>query len=425
MDGPPIGAGAVLVDGERIVAVGPERELLQAADRIVHVPGVILPGLVNAHAHLEHAAAAALATEPALHRRQEAVGRLTRGWSQDQWQRSARHSVLAALRAGATAVGDVVGEGAGVPAAHRAGLVGTSWVEVAWVDVEHHDRVLAGVERALGLPAGGRSVGIAADAVCTLGTGVLQGLVALAGRHRVPLHVHAAQSRSEVLAISRGAGPFADLARARGYEFEWLDGGAELTPVRYLDACGALSPRTAVSHGVWVDDDEVDILAARGATVVLCPRADAGLGTAEAPLERYAEAGVPLALGTEGLAAVADLDPLGEAAAWRALAERRGMAAWPGSQERSLEEQAIRLITVDGAAAMGWGEQAGVLAAGRRADLVGVALATTPDRVYADLLGAGQGRQVLTVAAGVRRSRRDDPDEPWPPIDDSWREEAS
>ncbi|MBA2576288.1 MAG: amidohydrolase family protein, partial [Euzebyaceae bacterium] len=85
-------------------------------------------------------------------------------------------------------------------------------------------------------------------------------------------------------------------------------------------------------------------------------------------------------------------------------------------------EQAVRLATVDGARAMGWGNRAGVLEPGRRADLAGVALTATPRSVYRDLLSRGPGRQVLTVVGGVRKARRDDADRPWPLLDDdAWR----
>jgi cytosine/adenosine deaminase-related metal-dependent hydrolase len=83
-----------------------------------------------------------------------------------------------------------------------------------------------------------------------------------------------------------------------------------------------------------------------------------------------------------------------------------------------LEEQALRLLTCDGAAAMGWDSHSGVLAPGRRADLVGVDVATTAATAYRDLMTVGVGRQVLTVLAGVRRSRRVDGDSPWPDPDD-------
>lgn len=419
MNAPPIPDGAVLVEGGRIVAVGPRRELLGDAARVTEVPGVLLPGLVNAHTHLEYTDAAHLAQEGSFHRWLNALAGTARLWEPEHWTRSAHRGVLACLRAGVTAVFDVVSRGPAVPAAARAGLAGDSWVEASMVDVEHHDAVLASIEQALDLPAEGRRVGVAPHSPYTLGTGVLQALAALARRREVPLHLHAGETRAEVLAIKEGKGPLTDGARAQGYQFEWLDGGTGLTPVRYLDQCGALFPGATLAHGVWVDEEEAARLASRDVAVVICARSNGLLRCGEAPLERYAEAGTPLAIGTDSAASAGDLDMLAEAQAWVALARARGLSAWPDG--RSLEEKAIRLITVDGAGGMGWGGACGVLEPGRRADLAGVALRTTPQDVFTDLVRSGPGRVVLTVVGGVRKARRDDAGTAWPEIDDSWR----
>lgn len=406
MSGPPLADAGVLVDDGRVTAVGPAAALRADAARTHHTAGVILPGLVNGHAHLE---------------RTDAIAIPIAEWDDERWGRSAHRGVTEMLRAGASAVGDVVTRGPAVPAAARAGLVGDSWIEVDGVDVTHHDEVLAAVERALGLPAGARRVGVAPASPVAVGTGVLQALAALSERRGVPLHLHLAESSAEVTALARGQGPAADRARARGLEFEWLQGGTDLSPVAYADACGLLGPRTTVAHGVWVDAAEAQLLSERGTTVVCCPRSDAQRGTGEAPLEHYAEAGTRLALGTEAADASPDRDLLEEAAAWAGLARRRGLSRWPGTPGRALAEQAVRLLTVDGAAAMGW-PAAGVLEPGRRADLVAVAVDATVDSVYDDLLDKGRGRQVLTVVAGVVRARRDDPAAAWPALDaDTWR----
>jgi aminodeoxyfutalosine deaminase len=66
---------------------------------------------------------------------------------------------------------------------------------------------------------------------------------------------------------------------------------------------------------------------------------------------------------------------------------------------------------------MGWGDRAGLLEPGRRADFVVVDLATTPEAAYRDLVEHGPGRQVLTVLGGVRKSRRPGADQPWPEVD--------
>ncbi len=417
--GPPLADGAVLVDGGTIVAVGAAEALAPAAQRTYRVDGVLLPGLVAGRTHVESTDAAASVPPAPLHRWAAALRATTAAWPEQRWGRSAHRGVLALLRAGVTAAGDVVTRGAGVPAACRAGLAGDSLVDVGGVDVETADEVLTAVEHALTLPADGRRVGIAPRSTTSLGAGVLQALAALAKRSDAPLQLCAATTPAEAAALRDGSGPLAERARARGYGFEWLDGGAGTTPVRYLDDLGALLPGATLAGGVRIDDGEARLLAARGVTVVCTPRADAALHVGDAPLERYAAAGTPLALGLGSAAAVPSLDVLAEAAAWARLAAQRGLSAWPSNTGPApLAEAAVRLATGDGAAALGWGQHCGVLAPGRPADLVVVALDTSPATVYRDLVERGAGRQVLTVLAGVRKARRASPDEPWPPLDD-------
>lgn len=425
MTGPPLDDGGVLVSGDSVVAVSEATALRSRAEREHHVDGVLLPGLVNAHTHLELSDAAWLAQPGPHHRWQDAADGLLRTWTPEQWQHSARRGVLHALRWGTTCVGDVVHSGAGVPAASRAGLTGDSWVLISDVDTREQDTVLAALRHTLTLPAPGRRLGIAVGSAARLGTGTLQALAALARELDVPLHAHAAVDQAEVRAVWHGDGPLAERAETLGAQYEWVGAGTGFGPVRYLGECGALRPGNSIAHGVWVDDREARGMAAAQVALVSCPRADERLQGGPAPLERYAGAGVRMALGTESLAAVPDLDPMAEGAAWVALARAQGIALWPGAGGPvELEEQAVRLLTCDGAAALRWADHSGVLAPGRRADMVGVDVATTAETAYRDLLTRGVGRQVLTVVAGVRRSWRSSGDAPWPALDDLEQAEA-
>lgn len=426
MSGPPLQAGGVLVNNGVIVAVSDRASLVRDAAREHHVEGVLLPGLVNGHTHLELTDAAQLAQPGPYPAWLTAVDGLTATWSDERWSRSAHRGVLAAVRAGSTLVCDVVTQGAAVPAASRAGLRGTSYVEVAGVDATTVDVVAEQVEATLTLPAEGRAVGIGLHSPPRLGTGVIRRLAATARASATPLTIHAGASSAEAAAL-RGDGPLAAAARARGFAYEWLDHPVTASIISYLDALGALTSRTSVLHGVWIEPADARRLAARSSTVVLCPRASARLSDGDIPLERYADAGVSLALGTESLAAVDDLDVLAEAAAWAALAHDRGVSLWPTPAGLvAPAEAAIRLATVDGARALGWGGVAGRLEPGARADLVGIHLDTTADTVYRDLVERGAGRQVLTVLAGVRKARRADADQPWAELDDdSWRRTAA
>ena len=418
MTGPPIPAGGVLVADGRIVAVGEAVSLQPRASRRHHVDGVLLPGLVDASTHLEHADLAGLARPGPPHAWARAVLGATAAWSQERWSRSARRGVQQALRAGTTTCVDVVTRGPAVPAAARAGLHGDSLVELGWVDVREQDDVLAAVGQALERPAGGRRVGIAALATTALGSGVLQAVWDLACTRGVPLQIPAATSSAEAVALRTGTGPFADLARERGLEAEWLDAPSDVGPIRYLEELGVLAPPTTVVGAARADARDVGRLAARAVPVVLRPRMDRALGAGAPPFDALLDAAIPLALGTGSPAAVGDVDVLAEAAAFARAAAAAGYSLWRCDDGPvGVEEAAVRLVTVDGARTLGWGRAAGVLEPGRRADLVGVEVpGVALGTVHADLLERGPGRQVLTVLGGVVRARRERATTPWPDV---------
>ncbi|WP_341252685.1 amidohydrolase family protein [Euzebya pacifica] len=423
MSGPPLADGAVLVADGVIVAVGHASDLTPSADRHHHLDGVLLPGLVDGHTVLEHSDVRAIARPGPFHMWLRAVLGYTRGWDGERWMRSAHRGVQDALRHGVTTVVDSVVRGPAVPAAGRAGLRGHSLVQVMMVDITEHDAVLEAVRTSLQRPANGRTVGIAPHSSYTLGTGVMQALGALAREFDRPLQIRAAESNAEIAAIRQGDGPLVDLATEAGMDVEWAPDGVGKGAIGYLDSLDLLGPGTSVVHGVWADLAEARILARAGVPVVCCPRANTMLQVGEAPLERFAEAGTPLALGTGSAAAAGDADLLADAAAWAQVARNRELVLWPSPSAGpiSLEEAAIRLATVDGARALGLGDTAGILEAGRPADMVGVALETTPGSVYRDLVERGPGRQVLTVLGGLRKSRRNDPDVPWPELEE-WKD---
>lgn len=411
---PPVADGAVVVEDGQVVAVGPARELAGRASREYRVDGVLLPGLVNARTRVEHTDAAGVTFSGGHERWRDAVAARTRGWDEARVGRSAQRGVHALLRAGVTCNGDVVGVGPAVPALTRAGLMGDSWIEVEGVDERGHDPLVTALERSLGLPAPGRRVGITVPGPEAVGTGVLQALTELAARHDAPLCVPAARSRGEVAAITHGSGPLAAAAVQRGLGMEWLEGGAQLDPVSYLDACGVLAPGATVAHAIHIDADDAALLAARGVTVVVASRAAARTRLGAPPLALYAEAGVTVALGTDDPAASGDVDVLAEAQAFASAARITGLSTWPTSVGAlPLPEAALRLVTVDGAAALGWGDRAGAIAPGRRADLVGVEVDADPDHAAAAVVSRGPGRQVLTVVGGVQRARRSSADVPW------------
>ena len=131
-------------------------------------------------------------------------------------------------------------------------------------------------------------------------------------------------------------------------------------PVEYLDRLGLVNDRLIAVHGVHLTDAELGRLAAAGAAVVTCPRSNRWVGAGTPPIDRFYASGVRVAIGTDSLASVDDLD------LFRELKEVRRLA--PDVEAARL----LRSATVDGARALGFGSELGSLESGKRADLLAV-----------------------------------------------------
>lgn len=163
---------------------------------------------------------------------------------------------------------------------------------------------------------------------------------------------HLAESPEETELLTRGTGPLRDCYEGTVLPPGWRAPG--LRPLAYALRLGLLGHGVLAVHGVQLNGEEIAALAGSGAALCLCPRSNENLGVGEAPVRQLLESGVLLCLGTDGLSSSTDLDVRNEAL-W--LRERLDLPA------RVL----VRLLTVNGAAALGFRAGAGTLAPGRPA----------------------------------------------------------
>jgi 5-methylthioadenosine/S-adenosylhomocysteine deaminase len=100
----------------------------------------------------------------------------------------------------------------------------------------------------------------------------------LAEEFACPWHIHLAEATSET---------------------EYTQERYGLTPLRWLDSLGVLGPRSCLVHGVWLDEEEIEIVAEARARLIHCPSSNMFLGDGIAPIGRYLEKGIQVALGTD------------------------------------------------------------------------------------------------------------------------------
>ena len=391
MVGEPIRDGAVVVDGETVVEVGRARS--EYGDtRVRRHRGVLTPGLVNAHAHLEYGppfadlATSGLPFTPwigEMMKRRMAM-------SDAEWTEAARGSAHQLLATGTTAVADIVTQGPAVGVTTSTGLRGISYVELAGVDDARWDDGLARLERLLNLK--GRQRGISPHTLYTLSNTVFRDMVGLARGLGMRLHPHLAETADEAEWVMSGTGLLADFATRFGLEFELHGRGAGVTAVEHCAELGGLGPDVHVAHGVHVDERDRAILREHQTVVALCPRSNKILQAGTAPVAGYLADGNVIAVGTDSLASSPSLDLLADVKALRDIARDQGYA------EPDLARRLVEAATLGGAQALG-DSRLGRLHEGGLADFAVFDVPTDRDPFEA-LVEHGEGACTATVLAG-------------------------
>jgi cytosine/adenosine deaminase-related metal-dependent hydrolase len=407
----PLGDGAVLVDGDRIAEVGPREQLLarHAGVRERAWSGVLTPGLVNAHAHLQYTDFEELNSlgEPFpvwLGRMVQKRGTFTEA----MWQESARRGIHLMFRSGTTSVADIVTEPEVLLPTARSGIAGISYLETVFEDARSwSDSGRARILSALDTAPAGRAVGMSPHTPYTIATAVFVDCMAIARERGLRTHTHVAEAPAETEYVAGGTGPFAESMTSFGKAMELIrDGGSGLSPVGYLDKIGVLGPDVHAAHCVHCDGGDREVLRDRGVYAALCVRSNRILQSGEPPIADYLAEDSPFAIGTDSLASSPSLDLLEEAATLRGLARTQGYAG------ADLDRRIVEAATLGGAAAMGLTD-VGRLEAGARADLAVFALPQLPAAaadVYSALLDAAADkahRCVATILAGTIVHRAD------------------
>ena len=360
IDRPPIRDGWIEVAGGRIVDVGDGRPAADATD-LGDV--ALLPGLVNAHTHLElswlagrvppaSSLPAWVATLLEARAAAPAVAEIT----------TAERQGAADLLAGGTVlVGDVSNTLSSPASLDDAGVAGLVFHELLGFQPADPAGLVRDAWARADAEADRAEVEVSVTAHAPYSTApALFREVARRARH-TPLSVHLAESAEEVEFLHTGRGPFRELLERLGV---WSDRweAPRCPPVEYLARLGFLRPGMLAVHGVHLTDTDLDHLREAGAVLVTCPRSNAWVGAGLPRLTHFYASGVPVAIGTDSLASVSSLGMFDE------LAEMRRIA--PDVDASALLDSATRV----GAEALGRGADFGTLAPGRRARLVTVAI---------------------------------------------------
>lgn len=375
--------GVVVVDG-RVAAVGPadevRRTLSPAAAEVDLGRAVLLPGLVNAHAHLE--LSHVCAGEPpasfadwivSLGRR---MGRDQPDFA-DRIAAAAREGARACLRFGVTTVGDITAH----PHVTRPALRGGPLRVVSFGEALGLAKARPRFEPAVARAADAAdasptlSIGLSPHAPYTVDPAGYARCVSLARAADLPLATHLAETREEADFLREHVGPFRQIWESLG---SWEDGGETFpgSPVAFAASVGLLDlPSAVLAHVNYCDNDDLARLAAGRASVAWCPRTHAYFG--HRPPHRWREMldrGVNVAVGTDSCASSPDLNLVDDL---RVLWRRHGHAV-----DASL---LWSLVTRNGARALGLAGEVGTIEPGAWGDLAAFPLTADVDPLGAIL----------------------------------------
>ncbi len=181
-----------------------------------------------------------------------------------------------------------------------------------------------------------------------------------------------------------------------------------LSSTQYVAAHGWLGPRTLAAHAIWLDEDDLVLLASSGASVAHCPTSNAKLASGVAPVPALRQAGVAVGLGTDSVLSNNRLDLFGEMKT-AALLQR----ATTGRADALTAADVFQMATLEGTRAIGWQDEIGSLEVGKQADLVLLEMAhplgLTPERALSDLVwatGPDAVRHVMVAGAWVLHDRQ-------------------
>jgi cytosine/adenosine deaminase-related metal-dependent hydrolase len=406
MDGAPLRGGAVVIDGNgRITSVDEAGEGVprEAAASVSRTPDgaplsrqtVLLPGLVNAHSHLELTGLGGKVNEDDFTAWIAHLVRLWRERQPSEYLDAARQGVRDSWAMGVTTVADCGATGSVLQALSELGGSGIAYHEVFGPAEEQADAALEGW--ALRLKELRRfetprvKLGASPHAPYTVSGPLYRMAVAHARKEGLPIAVHVAESPLETDFVRDGAGGFAESQRSRGLKPE----ARGRSPVAWLDQHGVFGPDVVAIHCCTVDGDDIDTLARHGAAVAHCPRSNRRHHKIDAPVAQLLGAGLRVGVGTDSVASVSPLDLMAEAREARRLG---GLGA----------EEALALVTLGAARAIGLGNEVGSLAAGKWGDIVALSIpaAETPELLFEAILATGPADILFTTLCGREVYRR-------------------
>lgn len=400
--GQPVTNGAVCIKDGKILEFGARGRLLgkyTARARLVDLgDSLVMPGLVNAHTHLELSHLPGRLGEPDGFF--EWISRLIearRKIGADGLAKAASGALKAAVRSGTTCMGDISATDLALPALIRSGIRAVVFLEIIGMDDSEADRsfkrLLERIDKYRGMPER-ISSGISPHSTYSVSGGLYNRISKLILDNGLGIAVHLSETIDEVKQIKGEKSLMDGYHTLTGWEAHKKNRAD--SPLGFVLDKG-LSRGLLAVHAVHVSAGDIRRMAASGVSVAHCPRSNHMLRVGRAPVGRMMEKGVNVAIGTDSLASNLDID------LWEEM-----RFAW--LVNRLSAQKVIEMATINGARALGLEQVTGSIEPGKAADLIAVTGPAAKARdPYAPLLRETRpGNIVLGMVDGKIIYKNDD-----------------
>jgi 5-methylthioadenosine/S-adenosylhomocysteine deaminase len=356
MAGPNIENGAVAIEGNKIAAVGKTSEITKkfTAKTTIDAGGMaVLPGFINVHTHVPMTLFRGIADDRDLMDwlNNYIFPAEAKNVSREFVKWGTRLAAAEMIRSGTTTFADMYYFESDIAretkAAGLRGVVGETMIDFPAPDNKTWDEMVAYIRNFVKEWKGDRLItpALAPHAPYTVSREHLQEVRKLATELGVPILIHVAETKDELRQIAKAT-----------------DG---MTPAKYLDSIGFLGDDVVIAHGVWLNADEVMMLAARKVGVAHCPESNMMLASGVAPIIQLQRAGADIGLGTDGPAGSNNnLDMVEEMASAARLQK-----VMRGDPKALTAREVLGFATIGGARVLNMDDKIGSLEVGKHADI--------------------------------------------------------
>ncbi len=383
---PPRKDSAIVIKAGKIAELGSRKNLKKKFPQAeeFHFP-LLMPGLVNAHTHLELSGLKRLSAAGGFTDWIIRLVREKRKWDSARYARAAQKEIKNQLRLGITSLGDVLSDPVMLEVHHQSPLFSTAFYEL--IEIREQGRKLkmelmkthlAEFNFALGRT----KPGLSPHTPYTVSRALFQEARKFAVAHELGLCTHLAESEDELELIQSGSGPIATRLYSQELLMDIKFKPASCSPAQYL--ADLIDRNMTLIHCVEITDSDLEIIA-KARAVVHCPRSNLHISGKLAPIPKMIDAGIPVALGTDSPASAGDTN------LWNELKKVYQLRKeYPGREIKPSE--ILKMATINSSRAIFRDTEFGSIEKGKLANLIGFQpgkLSDNDDQSASAIINAG------------------------------------